>query len=122
MKIIILGAGFSGISTGYHLKQKGFENIIYEKSPKIGGLCGSFEKSGFTFDKFIHMSFTKSKYVQNLFKKSSDYYVHKSDAMNYYYGTWLKHPAQNNIKPLSTFEKINIIKDFIQRPEKNKRN
>lgn len=31
MKIIIIGAGISGLTAGYHLKKAGFKVTIYEK-------------------------------------------------------------------------------------------
>jgi protoporphyrinogen oxidase len=36
-------------------------------------------------------------------------------AYNYYKGMWLKHPAQNNLAPLPINEKIEIIRDFVNK-------
>lgn len=118
MKTIIIGAGISGISAAYHLKQKGINAIIYEKDNEWGGLCGNFEINGFRFDKAIHLSFTEDEYVKKLFSESSKYIAHNPIAYNYYEGTWLKHPAQNNLYPLNTDEKIRIIKDILENPNK----
>lgn len=41
MKIIIVGAGFSGLSLAYYLLKAGFNVEIYEKKQKIGGLIDS---------------------------------------------------------------------------------
>lgn len=111
---IVLGAGISGISCSYHLTQKGIENIVFEKDDDWGGLCGNFEINGFRFDKAIHLSFTTNEYVKDLFSKSIKYITHKPLAYNYYKGSWLKHPAQNNLEPLSLSEKIEIISDFVE--------
>lgn len=113
---VILGAGISGISASYHLNQKGIKNIIFEKDDDWGGLCGNFEIDGFRFDKAIHLSFTTNEYVKDLFSKSTEYITHKPLAYNYYKGSWLKHPAQNNLEPLSLNEKIEIISDFMENP------
>ncbi len=115
---IILGAGISGISASYHLNQKGIENIIFEKDDDWGGLCGNFEIDGFRFDKAIHLSFTKDEQVKDLFSKSCEYIIHKPLAYNYYKGSWLKHPAQNNLEPLKIDEKIDIINDFVENNNK----
>jgi len=116
--IAILGAGISGISAGYHLGFKGKEAIIYEKRHTWGGLCDNFTiGEGFRFDYFVHLSFTNSEYVQKLFQESSKYISHNPISSNYYEGYWLKHPAQNNLAPLSTNEKVNIISDFVRRNE-----
>jgi len=115
---IILGAGISGISASYHLTQENIENIVFEKDDDWGGLCGNFEKDGFRFDKSIHLSFTNNEYVKELFSKSCEYLIHNPLAYNYYKGSWLKHPAQNNLEPLSLNEKIEIISDFVENPNK----
>lgn len=115
---IILGAGISGISAAYHLKQQGMDSIIYEQDCDWGGLCGNFEVDGFRFDKAIHLSFTKDKYVKEIFSKSCEYIVHKPIAYNYYKGSWLKHPAQNNLYPLGLEEKLEIISDFVENENK----
>ncbi|MFY4808210.1 protoporphyrinogen/coproporphyrinogen oxidase [Aliarcobacter butzleri] len=113
---IILGAGISGISASYHLNQKDIENIVFEKDDDWGGLCGNFEIEGFRFDKAIHLSFTNNENVKELFAKSCEYMIHNPLAYNYYKGSWLKHPAQNNLEPLSLNEKIEIISDFVENP------
>lgn len=115
---IILGAGISGISASYHLNQKGIENIVFEKDDDWGGLCGNFEINGFRFDKAIHLSFTNNEHVKDLFSKSCEYIIHNPLAYNYYKGSWLKHPAQNNLEPLSLIEKIEIISDFADNSNK----
>lgn len=115
---VILGAGISGISASYHLNQKDIDNIIFEKDDDWGGLCGNFEIDGFRFDKAIHLSFTQDNHVKELFSKSCEYITHKPLAYNYCKGRWLKHPAQNNLEPLSLNEKIEIISDFVENPNK----
>jgi protoporphyrinogen oxidase len=120
IKNVILGSGISGISAGYHLKKQGVQSVIFEKDDDWGGLCGNFEVEGFRFDKAIHLSFTEDEYVKSIFSKSTDYIIHDPLSYNYYKGCWLKHPAQNNLYPLDSSEKIKIIKDFIQ--NNNKKN
>jgi protoporphyrinogen oxidase len=115
--IVILGAGISGISASYHLKQRGIESVIYEKNKRWGGLIDNFTlDGGFRFDHFVHLSFTNIEYVKELFAKSSPYIAHHPESSNYYKGAWLKHPAQNNLAPLSTDEKVKIIEDFVNKP------
>ena len=116
---VILGAGIAGISAAYHLKQKGKSSVIFEKDSDWGGLCGFFEIDGFRFDRFVHFTFTKNEYIANIFEKSSPLYAHPSISYNYYKGTWLKHPAINNLAQLSTEEKTQIIVDFVNRPQKD---
>lgn len=119
--IAILGGGISSISAGYHLALKGIENTVFEKKTNWGGLCDNFTVgNGFRFDYFIHLSFSKSDYVKELFAKSADYITHNPISTNFYNGYWLKHPAQNNLAPLSVSEKVKIITDFINKPNGEK--
>ena len=47
---IILGAGPSGLATGYGLAKKGYKATVYEARNVIGGLGGSEEIDGMIFD------------------------------------------------------------------------
>ena len=115
MGTIILGSGIAGISAGYHLEKAGEKVVIYEKDNDWGGLCGNFTIDGFRFDKFVHFSFASDEYVVNQFKNSVELYEHVPFPSNYYNGTWLRHPAQNNLAPLPTDEKVEIISGFVNR-------
>lgn len=115
---VILGAGIAGISAGYHLKHKGIDSVIYEKDSDWGGLCGNFSIDGFRFDRFVHFTFTKDEYIADIFEKSSPLYAHPSVSYNYYHGSWLKHPAINNLATLPAEDKVKIIADFVNRPHK----
>lgn len=114
-QIVVLGAGIAGISVGYHANKIKKECVIYEAKERFGGLLDSFNISGFRFDNAVHLSFTNNSYVRNLFDQTP-YIQHYPAAYNFENGTWLKHPVQNNLFPLSTQEKIEAIKSFIQRP------
>ncbi len=118
MSTVILGSGIAGISACYHLQKNGENALIFERDNEWGGLCGNFTIDGFRFDKFVHFTFAQDEYIKNLFEQSSPTYAHPSISSNYYKGFWLKHPAQNNLAPLPTNEKIEIIKGFITRKKK----
>ena len=113
---VILGAGFAGVSAAYHIRQRGGSPVVYERDADWGGLCGFFTLNGFRFDRFVHFTFAPDDYTRDLFEASSPTYSHPSVSSNYYHGHWLKHPAQNNLAPLATDEKVKIITDFIARP------
>ena len=115
---IILGSGISGISAGYHLEKEGESVVIYEKDNDWGGLCGNFTIDGFRFDRFVHFTFAPDDYIINIFEESSETYPHPPVSYNYRNGYWLKHPAQNNLHPLPVDEKVKIIEDFVNRPQK----
>jgi protoporphyrinogen oxidase len=116
MKNIILGAGIAGIAASYELRQNNIDSIILEKNNKWGGLLDNFEINGFRFDKFIHLSFAKDEYVNTIFFKTP-LIKHKPLSSNYYKGTWLKHPAQNNLYHLDEKEQNKILQDFKRRKD-----
>lgn len=123
-KIIVLGAGIAGISAAYHAQQKypHTQVKVFEKTNDWGGLCGGFyiksDLGDFWFDHMVHLSFASNSYVQNTFHTSSKPIRHIPTPTNYYNNIWLKHPAQNNLYPLSTQEKVIALKDMIDNKNK----
>lgn len=117
--IIIIGAGISGLGASYALRKKGFAPIILEKDDSYGGLTGNFTiAGGFRFDRFVHLSFANDERVNEIFSKSTNGNIlsHTPNPFNIYNKRWIKHPAQNNLYPLSKGEKDKIIEDFKSRP------
>ncbi len=116
MLTVVLGAGIAGLSYAYnHKKQE--EIIIFEKADYYGGLCHSFCIDGFTFDSAVHLSFTNSQDVRDVFDRVP-YITHNPIAYNYYKGIWLKHPIINNLSPLTALEKTKCVHSFFTRKEK----
>ena len=77
MKVIVVGAGFSGISTASFLAQKGYDVTVLEKNEMAGGRARKFEAQGFTFDmgpSWYWMPDVFDRYFAEFGKKTSDYY------------------------------------------------
>ncbi len=53
-KIIIIGGGVAGLSAGIYGQLNGFETVIYEKNPWIGGSCSAWKRKGFVIDNCLH--------------------------------------------------------------------
>ena len=53
-KVIIIGAGVTGLSAGIHALLKGHEVSIYEKNNFCGGCCGGWYKDNFYIDNCMH--------------------------------------------------------------------
>src|SRR4051812_33390683 len=70
-KIVILGAGPTGLGAGYRLQELGYRNWnIYERNPYIAGLATSFQDdAGFTYDIGGHVMFSHYKYFDDLVDK-----------------------------------------------------
>jgi len=54
-KIIIVGAGISGLSAGCYAQMNGFETTIFEMHNIPGGLCTAWKRKGYKFDISMHM-------------------------------------------------------------------
>jgi len=53
-KVIIIGAGVSGLSVGCYLQMNGFNTEIFEMHNLPGGVCTAWKRGGYTFDGCIH--------------------------------------------------------------------
>ena len=76
-RIVIIGAGPTGLGAGYRLRELGYTNFkILESRFKVGGLASS-ERSpkGFTYDIGGHVLFSPYEYFDRLFDRlmGSDY-------------------------------------------------
>ena len=118
---LVLGAGIAGLGASHSLLERGEKCVVLEKDNTYGGLCGNFEIQGFRFDRFVHLSFSKIEEVNRLFWEScggdKGVIKHIPNPYNIYKRNWIKHPAQNNLYPLSDKEKKLVIDDFLNRPQ-----
>jgi sialic acid synthase SpsE/protoporphyrinogen oxidase len=67
-KVYIIGAGPSGLITGWELAKKGISVVIFEKSGITGGMCRSWEDSGYILDTGPHIYHTPEEHLSNLWK------------------------------------------------------
>ncbi|NJR12805.1 NAD(P)-binding protein [bacterium] len=70
-KIVILGAGPTGLGAAYRLNELGYTNwAIYERNNYIGGLATSFQDdAGFIYDIGGHVMFSHYEYFDKLVDK-----------------------------------------------------
>ena len=103
-KIVIIGAGPTGLGAGYRLRELGYENfVMLEARNKVGGLASS-EKSpnGFTYDIGGHVLFSHYEYFDRLFDKviGDEYQELLRESWVWMCDRFLPYPFQNNIKYL----------------------
>ncbi len=48
--VVVLGGGISGLTAGFLLKEKGFETVVLEASPRPGGCITTWAHDGFLFE------------------------------------------------------------------------
>ena len=79
-KVIIIGAGFSGISAATTLADMGCEVTVLEKNSMAGGRARVFSEQGFVFDmgpSWYWMPDVFDRYFERFGKKVADYYTLK---------------------------------------------
>lgn len=121
-KIIVIGAGLTGLSAAYHLEQAGYTDFkIFEKENQIGGLCRSVVQDGFTFDYTGHLLHISDPD----FEKVIDRYIGKGSlnliqrrSFIYSHHTYTNYPFQTNLFGLPSEVIISCITGFVNRPKK----
>ncbi len=76
-KVVVIGAGFAGLSAATHLASKGYDVTILEKNDQPGGRARSFSVKGYTFDmgpSWYWMPDVFDHYFETFGKKVRDYY------------------------------------------------
>ena len=79
-KVIVIGAGFAGLSTASFLAKMGWDVTVIEKHDLPGGRARKFTAEGFTFDmgpSWYWMPDIFERYFNAFGKKVSDYYALK---------------------------------------------
>ncbi|WP_068474485.1 phytoene desaturase family protein [Saccharicrinis aurantiacus] len=67
-RVLIVGTGLGGLSTGLRLLKRGYEVEFVEKNEKAGGRLNQIKKDGFTFDtgpSFFSMSYEFKELVKD---------------------------------------------------------
>ncbi|MCK4491454.1 MAG: FAD-dependent oxidoreductase, partial [Candidatus Altiarchaeales archaeon] len=68
MKVVVLGGGLAGLSTGWVLSKNGIDVTVLEKEDSVGGLARSFKRNGYTYDLGGHRFFTKNNQLVDVIK------------------------------------------------------
>lgn len=75
--VVVIGAGFAGLSAATHLADQGYHVTLLEKNNTPGGRARKFETEGFVFDmgpSWYWMPDVFDTYFAHFGKKTSDYY------------------------------------------------
>src|SRR3954452_6599369 len=103
-KIVIIGAGPTGLGAAYRLKELGYKNFhMYDRLDHLGGLASSFnDPQGFTWDIGGHVMFSHYKDYDECFDKlmGSDFQMNMRECWVRMFDSWVPYPFQNNIRPL----------------------
>lgn len=103
-RIVIIGAGPTGLGAGYRLRELGYDNfLMLEASDHVGGLASSeTSANGFIYDIGGHVLFSHYEYFDKLFDKllGDEYQLLLRESWVWMCDRFLPYPFQNNIKYL----------------------
>ena len=103
-RIVIIGAGPTGLAAGYRLRELGHTNfVMLEAREKVGGLASSeTSPNGFVYDIGGHVLFSHYEYFDTLFDKllGDEYQLLLRESWVWMCDRFLPYPFQNNIKYL----------------------
>ncbi len=68
-KVVIIGAGPSGLTAAYEFCKLGVESVVLEKDEVVGGISRTVNYRGYLFDIGGHRFFTKVKAVNDLWRE-----------------------------------------------------
>ncbi|MCD6092430.1 MAG: FAD-dependent oxidoreductase [Candidatus Aenigmarchaeota archaeon] len=122
MKVGILGAGLTGLTLGYLLKERGVDFEILEKDIECGGLCKTIQERGFTFDiAGGHIIFSKDKKVLNFMLNllGDNKIRHRRNAKILYNDYIIKYPFENGLADLPPKENFECLNEFIKTLNQN---
>jgi len=112
-KILIIGAGPSGLACGYELLKKDPKKkvILVEKDKQIGGICKTIEYKGFRFDIGGHRFFTKIDEVNKLWHKTlgEDFIERQRLSRIYYKNKFYYYP----LRPFNALFNLGAIESFL---------
>lgn len=94
--VVIVGAGFTGLSAAYELATRGIPAVVLEQDASVGGLASGFQVGDATLERFYHHWFTNDRHIQDLVREIGEEHnvVHRPTRTGMYYA--------NNIFRLST--------------------
>jgi protoporphyrinogen oxidase len=103
-RIVIIGAGPTGLAAGYRLRELGYTNfLMLEATGKVGGLASSeTSPNGFTYDIGGHVLFSHYEYFDRLFDRlmGDEYKELVREAWVWMCDRFVPYPLQNNIRNL----------------------
>ncbi|HEV2601314.1 MAG TPA: FAD-dependent oxidoreductase [Candidatus Babeliales bacterium] len=118
-KVVIIGAGLTGLSAAYHFEQKQDHSFtIFEKEQTVGGLCRSIQQDGFTFDYTGHLLHATDPYFQSFLNNTiGDANLHNITRKSVIYSQnrYTAYPYQIHLHGLPAATIIACINGYINR-------
>lgn len=118
MRVCVLGAGLSGLSTAHVLANNGIEVDVFEKQDVVGGLAKTLTRDGFTADLGPHRFHSKNKELIKLVGGWIDdkWAVLERKSRIYMEGKFFDYPlkASNAILTMPPLVSAQILLDYLK--------
>ena len=117
MKTAILGGGLSGLTLARLLNARNEDITVLEAGDKIGGLCQSVEKDGFTFDTGgSHIIFSRDQEVLSFMREvlACNRNECARNTKIFYKGLFIKYPFENGLYDLPKEDLFFCINEFVK--------
>lgn len=116
-RVVILGAGPTGLGAAYRLEEAGFENfVLVEATDRAGGLAASYlDDSGFTWDVGGHVQFSHYVYYDDLLDRAlGDAWLwHERESWVWIRKRFVPYPFQNNIHRLDSSDRDRLLAGMV---------
>ena len=121
-RILILGAGCTGLGAAYRLHELGHYNfLVLEANSYPGGLSASFvDEKGFTWDLGGHVQFSHYDYFDDLMERAlpGAWLQHVRQSYIWIRGKFVPYPFQNNLRHLPPHDLSACIKGLVHAQQK----
>lgn len=117
MKWGILGGGLTGVTLARLLHEAGEDPVVFEKEDRIGGLCRSMYKDGFTFDQGgSHIIFSRDTDVLSFMHTVLDTNKaeRKRNTKIFYKDLLVTYPFENGLYELPKEDLFFCINEYIR--------
>src|SRR5690349_3650113 len=117
-RVVILGAGPTGLGAAHRLKELGHTNFhIYDRAGQVGGLATSHkDENGFVWDIGGHVQFSHYRYFDDLMEKAlgNRWLNHERESWVWIEGRFVPYPFQNNIRYLEPETRWKCLQGLIR--------
>jgi len=90
MRIVVIGAGISGLSCAQYLVQQGYRVCVYEKENALGGLMRSYTQDGYLYDIGPHYAY--HEFIKKIGLTDDEYVYIPFDYQVFVNGSFIKFP------------------------------
>jgi protoporphyrinogen oxidase len=118
MRILVLGAGPTGLGAAWRLAEHGHDDWqLIDGAAQAGGLSMSVvDEAGFTWDLGGHVLFSHYRYFDQLMAQALDdaWFEHEREAWVWMRERWIPYPFQNNIWRLPDPDLIACLEGLVE--------